>query len=53
MNIEDILAEIAETIESGTSLTMQDLTPEAQAIIRSHFAFEDLPLPDLDNLEEP
>lgn len=51
---EAILAEIDSTIESGVSMTMRDLTPEAQTILRAHAARtgEPLPLPDTNSFFE-
>lgn len=47
MTYDAIIAEIQDAIESGASLMLEDLTGEAQAILRAHTAQtgEELPLP--------
>lgn len=52
LTAESILDEIAEAIESGTSLMMEDLTEEAQAVLRAHAEATgtDLPLPSREEL---
>lgn len=53
MDRDAIITEIEATIESGTSLMMEDLNPEAQAVLRAHSVEtgEPLPLPSREELE--
>lgn len=52
MTYDAIIAEIVEAIEAGTSLMLEDLTDEAQAILRAHAeqTGEELPLPSREEL---
>lgn len=52
MSYEEIMDEVEEAIESGTSLMMEDLNEEAQAIIRARHPDGDLPLPSAADFEE-
>lgn len=45
MDYDGIMCEVRDTIEAGTSLTMQDLSEEAQATVRAHCALHGIPLP--------
>ena len=50
MTYDELIVEIEATIESGTSLTLQDLTPEAQKLIRDNNPDGFYPVPDLENM---
>ena len=45
---KDLLKQINDALEGGTSLTLQDLTPEAQLVLRCAHPDGDTPIPDLD-----